>query len=79
MDICQYSDISSVEEEEENSPSSGQLKKNKNEKYDDDDDDDEQDHHGDNLYNYFNCIFCSRSTIYGEQVGNIISTEPVTI
>ena len=27
LDMCQYSDISSVEEEEENSPSSGQLKK----------------------------------------------------
>ena len=76
--MCQYSDISSVEEEEENSPSSGQLKKNKNEIYDDDDDD-EQDHHGDNLYNYCNCIFCSRSTIYGEQGGNNISTEPVPI
>ena len=65
LDMCQYSDISSVEEE--NSPSSGQCKENKDENYD------EQDNHGDNLYNS-----CSRSTIYGEQGGNI-GTEPVTI
>ena len=70
--MCQYSDISSVEEEE-NSPSSGQWKESKDQNYDD-----EQDHHGDNLYNYCNCIFCSRNTIYGEQGGNI-GTEPVTI
>ena len=66
LDMCQYSDISSVEEEEEeeeeeeNSPSSGQCKENNDENYVD-----EQDHYGDNLYNFCNCIFCSRSTIYG--------------
>ena len=53
--------------------SSGQWKENKDENYDD-----EQDHHGDNLYNYCNCIVCSRSTFYGERGGNI-GTEPVTI
>ena len=68
--MCQYSDISSVEDE--NSPSSGQSKENEDENYD------EQDDHGDNFYNYCNCIFCSRSTIYGEQGGNI-GKEPVTI
>ena len=67
LDMCQYSDISSVEEE--NSPSSGQWKENV----------DEQDHYGDNLYNFCNCIFCSRSTIYGEQGGGNIGTEPVNI
>ena len=72
LDMCQYSDISSVEEE--NSPSSGEWKENNDENYVD-----EQDHYGDNLYNFCNCIFCSRSTIYGEQgIGNI-GTEPVTI
>ena len=70
LDMCQYSDISSVEDE--NSPSSGQCTENKDENYD------EQDDYGDNLYNSCNCIFCSRSTIYGEQGGNI-GTEPVTI
>ena len=69
LDMCQYSDTSSVEEE--NSPSSGQCK-NKDENYD------EQDNNGDNFYNSCNCIFCSRSTICGEQGGNI-GTEPVTI
>ena len=48
LDMCQYSDISSVEEEE-NSPSSGQCKENNDENYVD-----EQDHYGDNLYNF--CI-----------------------
>ena len=70
LDLCQYSDISSVEEEEENSPLSGQWKENNV---------DEQDHYGDNLYNFCNCIFCSTSTIYGEQGGGNIGTEPVTI
>ena len=76
LDMCQYSDISSVEEEEENSPSSGQCKENNDENYVG-----EQDHYGDNLYNFCNCIFCSRSTIYrGEQGGGgNIDTEPVTI
>ena len=70
--MCHYSDISSVEEEEENSPSSGQCEENKDEK--------EQDNNnGDNFYNSCNCIFCSRSIIYGEQQGRIIGTEPVTI
>ena len=55
LDMCQYSDISSVEEEE-NSPSSGQCKENNDENYVD-----EQDHYGDNLYNFCNCIICSRS------------------
>ena len=72
LDMCQYSDISSVEEE--NSPSSGQWKENNDENYVD-----EQDHYGDNLYNFCNCIFCSRSTIYGEQGGQNIGTEPVII
>ena len=72
LDMCQYSDISSVEEE--NSPSSGQWKENNDENYVD-----EKDHYGDNLYNFCNCIFCSRSTIYGEQGGGNINTEPVTI
>ena len=58
LDMCQYFDISSVEEE--NSPSSGQCKENNDENYVD-----EQDHYGDNLYNFCNCIFCSRSSIYG--------------
>ena len=71
LDMCHYSDISSVEEEE-NSPSSGQWKENNYF-------DDEQDNHGDNLYNYCNCVFCSKSTIYGEQGGGNIDTEPVTI
>ena len=76
LDMCQYSDISSAEEkeeEEEKENLSGQWKENKDENYDD-----KQDHHGYNLYNSCNCIFCSRSTIYGEQGGNI-GTEPVTI
>ena len=76
LDMCQYSDISSVEEEE-NSPSSGQCKENNDENYVD-----EQDHYGDNLYNFFNCIFCSRITIYGGEQGGgggNIDTEPVTI
>ena len=69
LDMCHYSDISSVEDE--NSPSSGQCKENKEEK--------EQDNNnGDNFYNSCNCIFCSRSIIYGEQ-GRNIATEPVTI
>ena len=72
LDMCQYSDISSVEEE--NSPSSGQWKENNDENYVT-----EQDHFGDNLYNFCNCIFCSRSTIYGEQGGGNIGTESVTI
>ena len=73
--MCQYSDISSVEEEEEeNSPSSGQCKENNDENYVD-----EQDHYGDNLYNFCNCIFCSRSTIHGGGGGGNIDTEPVTI
>ena len=63
LDMCQYSDISSVEEEE-NYPSSGQCKENNDENYVD-----EQDHYGDNLYNFCNCIFCSRSTIYGGEQG----------
>ena len=65
LDMCQYSDISSVEEEEENSPSSGQWKENNYF-------DDEQDNHGDNLYSYCNCIFCSKG-------GGNIDTEPVPI
>ena len=75
LDMCQYSDISSVEEEE-NSPSSGQCKENNDENYVD-----EQDHYGDNLYNFCNSIFCSRSTIYGGEQGGggNIDTEPVTI
>ena len=79
LDMCQYSDISSVEEKE-NSPSSGQCKENNDENYVD-----EQDHYGDNLYNFCNCIFCSRSTIYGGEQGGgggggrNIDTEPVTI
>ena len=69
LDMCHYSDISSVEDE--NSPSSGQCEENKDEK--------EQDNNnGDNFYNSCNCIFCSRSIIYGEQ-GRNIGTEPVTI
>ena len=74
--MCQYSDISSVEEEE-NSPSSGQCTENNDENYVD-----EQDHYGDILYNFCNCIFCSRSTIYGGEQGGggeNIDTEPVTI
>ena len=71
LDMCHYSDISSVEEDE-NSPSSGQCEENKGEK--------EQDNNnGDNFYNSCNCIFCSRSIIYGEQQGRNIGTEPVTI
>ena len=70
LNMCQYSDISSVENE--NSPSSGQCKENKDENYD------EQDDHGDHFYNSCSCIFCSRTTIHGEQGGNI-GTEPVTI
>ena len=66
--MCQYSDISSVEDE--SSPSSGQCKENKDVNYDEEDD------HGDNFYNSYH--LCSRSTIYGEQGGNI-GTEPVTI
>ena len=51
LDMCHYSDISSVEDE--NSPSSGQCEENKDEK--------EQDNNnGDNFYNSCNCIFCSR-------------------
>ena len=80
LDMCQCSDISSVEEEE-NSPSSGQCKENNGENYVD-----EKDHYGDNLYNFCNCIFCSRSTIYGGEQGGgggggggNIDTEPVTI
>ena len=69
LDMCHYCDISSVEDE--NSPSSGQCEENKDEK--------EQDNNnGDNFYNSCNCIFCSRSIIYGEQ-GRNIGTEPVTI
>ena len=49
------------------------MYRNKDENYDG-----TQDHHEDNLYNCCNCIFCNRSTIYGEQGGNI-GTEPVTI
>ena len=41
LDMCQYSDISSVEDE--NSPSSGQCTENKDENYD------EQDDYGDNF------------------------------
>ena len=59
LDMCQYSDISSVEDK--NSPSLGQCEENKDENYY------EQDDHGDNFYNSCNCIFCSRSIIYGEQ------------
>ena len=74
LDMCQYSDISSVEEEEEEKENlSGQCKENKDENYDG-----TQVHHEDNLYNCCNCIFCNRSTIYEEQGGNI-GTEPVTI
>ena len=69
LDMCHYSDISSVEDE--NSPSSGQCEENKDEK--------EQDNNnGDNFYNSCNCAFCSRRIIYGEQ-GRNIGTEPVTI
>ena len=68
--MCQYSSISSVEDE--NFPSLGWCKENKDENYH------EQDDHGDNFYNFCNCIFCSRSAIYGEQRGNI-GTEPVII
>ena len=70
LDMCQSSYISSVEDE--SSPSLGRCKENKDENYD------EQDDHGDNFYNFCNCIFCSRSTIYGEQRGNI-GKEPVII
>ena len=73
LDMCQYSDISSVEEEEEKENLSGQCKENKDENYDG-----TQVHHEDNLYNCCNCIFCNKSTIYEEQGGNI-GTEPVTI
>ena len=70
LDMCHYSDISSVEDK--NSPSSGQCEENKDEK--------EQDNNnGDNFYNSCNCIFCSRSIIYGEQQKRNIGTEPVTI
>ena len=51
LDMCRYSDISSIEDE--NSPSLGQCKENKDENYD------EQDDHGDHFYNFCNCIFCS--------------------
>ena len=68
LDMCQYSDISSVEDE--NSPSSGQCDENKDENYY------EQGDNGDNFYNSCNCIFCSRSIIYGEQ-GRNIGTEPM--
>ena len=44
LDMCQYSDISSVEDE--NSPSSGQCEENKDENYY------EQDDHGDNFTIY---------------------------
>ena len=59
LDMCQYSDISSVEDK--NSPSSGQHEENKDENYY------EQDDNGGNCYNSCNCIFCSRSIIYGEK------------
>ena len=49
----------------------GQCEENKDEKV--------QDNNGDNFYNSCNCIFCSRSIIYGEQQGRNIGTEPVTI
>ena len=71
LNMCHYSDISSVEEEE-NSPSSGQCEENKDEKEQDND-------NGDNFYNSCNCIFCSRSIIYGEQQGRNMGTEPETI
>ena len=70
LDMCHYSDISSVKDK--NSPSLGQCEENKDENYY------EQDDHEDNFYNSCNCIFCSRNIIYGEQGGNI-GTEPVTI
>ena len=69
LDMCHYSGISLVEDE---NSSSGQCEENKDEK--------EQDNNnGDNFYNSCNCIFCSRSIIYGEQQGRNIGTEPVTI
>ena len=58
LDMCHYSDISSVEDE--NSPSSGQCEENKDEK--------EQDkNNGDIFFNSCNCIFCSRSIIYEQE------------
>ena len=76
LDVCQYSDISSVEKD--NSISSGQCKVNNDDNYVD-----EQDHYGDNLYNFCNCIFCSRSSIYGGEQGGggggNIDTELVTM
>ena len=69
LDMCQYSDISSVEDE--NSPHQVSVKKIRMKKK--------------KIiimeiifYNSCNCIFCSRSIIYGEQ-GRNIGTEPLTI
>ena len=70
LDMCHNSDISSVEDD--NSPSSGQFEENEDENYY------EQDDNRDIFYNSCNCIFCSGSSMYGEQRGNI-GTEPVTI
>ena len=56
LDMCHYSDISSVEHD--NSPSSGQFKENEDENYD------EKDDNRDIFYNSCNCIFCSGSSMY---------------
>ena len=70
LDMCNYSDISSVEDD--SSPSSGQFEENKDQNYY------EQDDNRDNFYNCCNCIFCSGSTMYGGHRENIC-TDPVTI
>ena len=62
LDMCNYSDISSVEDDD-NSPTSGQFEENENQNYY------EQDDNRDNFYNCCNCIFCSGSTMYGGHRG----------
>ena len=57
LDMCHYSDISSVEHD--NSPSSGQFEENEDENYY------EKDDNRDIFYNSCNCIFCSGSSMYG--------------
>ena len=71
LDMCNYSDISSVEDDD-NSPTSGQFEENENQNYY------EKDDNRDNFYNCCNCIFCSGSTMYGWYRRNIC-TDPVTI
>ena len=70
LDMCNYSDISSVEDDD--SPTSGQFEENEDQNYY------EQDDNRENFYNCCNCIFCSGSTMYGGHRGNIC-TDPGTI